>query len=288
MKKVSVSLILIILVLTTISTKVLRYTSGIAGYTGSPGEMSCNSCHGGGSIAPSSAITLSTSPTFSNNEYSPGTVYDVSLHVSAAGYSKWGFACEILNSSNLSTGTVQVIDNEVQFINARSRVNATHTGPKPGTSGATFSFQWLAPLSGEGNVTFYLAGNSVNGDHSTGGDFPLSPVSFLLNEAAAVTPTHVTTGIQSVQSISGLKLSVYPNPTIDRKVNLAYYLNKPQSILLELLDIQGNTTKVLLRETRSQGHHTHSADLKDVSLGIYFIRAVANSQKVSQKLITIQ
>lgn len=287
MKKIIAGIGLTIAVLTGTSAYVLRYSSGIAGYTASPGELSCNSCHGGGAVAASSALTISAAPAFDNNEYTPGAVYDVSVHVSAEGYSKYGFACEILNNAHVSTGTMQVTGADVQLLNAGSRKNVTHTGPKAGSNGATFSFQWLAPDSGEGAVTFYVAGNSVNGDHSTGGDYPVPPVTLTLGEGAAITPTPVATAMHknALGFVSGL--SVYPNPAVDGLTNLSFFLGKPQAVIAELLDLNGKPVKLLLSEKDLQGFQQHVLNLRGITPGIYFIKTSVNGQRAAQKLIVV-
>lgn len=300
MKKIIAALSLIIVVLTGTSAYMLRYSSGIAGYTASPGEVSCNSCHNGGVVDSAAAITMSTSPAFSNNTYSPGAVYDISVHVSAAGYSKFGFDCEILNGSHVSTGTMQVMGTDVQLLNAGGRINVTHTGPKPGTNSATFSFQWLAPASGEGAVSFYIAGNSVNGDHSINGDFPVPPVSFTLIEGSAVvTPTLITdtlivddpvvaTGLKTQGQHVISQVTIYPDPVTLGSANFSCSLIRPQLVVAELLSLQGMPVKILLRETLLQGYTTKMLNLQDVESGVYFIRISVNGQNASQKLIIVQ
>src|SRR4051812_32283270 len=96
-----------IIVLATSSVTLKKHSSsqnGIVGYTGAPGSFgTCASCHGGGT-AP--GITITTVPEFINNMYAPDSLYQITVSGSAAGFSHFGFACEILKTGNTDAGTI--------------------------------------------------------------------------------------------------------------------------------------------------------------------------------------
>src|SRR5688572_9187434 len=209
MKKKFIACVLAAIVLTCSSAYVIKSSGGLAGYTGSPGEVTCGTpgCHGGGASA-ASGITLTATPSFSLGEYMPDSVYQISIQMSATGFSRFGFGCEILGKNNTNAGTMQLPGPGVKFLNAfNGRRNALHTIPKlAGT--ASFDFQWVAPSTPD-TVTFYVMGNAVNGNGSTSGDFPLAPVSMSLSPKPL--PVDPTTLIRELPSFV-TKVYLYPNP----------------------------------------------------------------------------
>src|SRR5688572_16248038 len=72
-----------------------KSSNGITGQTGSPGEGTCSGCHGGGSNA--TTVSINADPAFVSNEYIQGQTYTITVTVSGAGYSKFGFGTEILH-----------------------------------------------------------------------------------------------------------------------------------------------------------------------------------------------
>jgi len=257
---------------------IVKNSGGKAGQTGSPGEGDCGACHSGGSSIVSGA-TITAIPSFSNNTYVPGNTYTMTVAVGALSFTSFGFACEILNSSNTDAGTMQNAGTGVQLLNAANgRKNATHTAPKAGASNfATFSFQWVAPSTGA--VTIYAAGNCVNGTGSTLGDLPVK------TSLALVSPT-VSTGIsENSAEMSGF--SFYPNP-VKESVTINYVLNQSGQVLIELVGINGQLVSQLVNEKQSQGIHKMSVQISsEVASGVYFLRTSLNNKSVNQKLITI-
>jgi len=286
MKKIITTLSLLLVTLVSTSAFMYKYSSGIAGYTGAPGETSCANpgCHSGGTST-SSAITITATPSFTNGEYVPGTTYTISVVANAAGFTHYGFGCEILDDFSTSVGTMQTISGAgVKLLNAGSRRNAVHSTPKTANSGtATFNFKWVAPDEGGGNITIYAAANAVNLNGVMSGDFPIAPVNLVVAEGAAP----VNTAIRSNEKTTRYDVSVYPSPA-NGFTTLSYFLNASQTIAVELIDISGKTVKELVNEKQDTGDHEHLLNLESVPAGVYFIKLSADNQKVAQKLITVQ
>lgn len=293
MKKKLTSALLIFISILGSSAFITKSSNGISGYAGSPGEGTCSSCHGGGSSA-ASGITITTSPAFSVNinsetEYMPDSVYQISIAVEAASFTHYGFASQILNNSNTNAGTFQSLGAGVKFLGPTNKRSMVHTTPKIGSSGqgVTFTYNWKAPSGG--NATIYAIANAVNGNNSTSGDFVISPVS--LNLVAAPTPTSNTdsvgVGIKKIAFESVSAVSIYPNPA-NSLSTLSFYLNENKLITVELIDIRGTLVKELHNQQQEAGSHALFLNLNGVASGVYFIRTLADHQKVSQKLITIQ
>lgn len=156
-----------------IVANVFASQSGIAGRTGSPTESNCTSCHnsytlntGGGSIAITHNIPASG--------YVPGTTYAISVTVAKTGLALFGFGFEALTASNTSAGTIVVTNTtKMKLVTAgNGRVNITHkTNGGAGTSPLAFSFNWTAPATNLGNITFYSAGVACNNNGNEFGDY---------------------------------------------------------------------------------------------------------------------
>jgi glucose/arabinose dehydrogenase len=147
-----------------------------AGYTRAPGEEpdACRECH-----LPQEAgtgnITVNAPPT-----YAPGQTYQISVvHTNTdATRKRWGFQLTALDDTNQKAGTLapradgltQVLNNQGPFP-ARQYIEHTSLGNFDGqTGGATWTFNWTAPSTDVGPVTFYAAGNHANGNGNSDGD----------------------------------------------------------------------------------------------------------------------
>ncbi len=257
-------------------------SNGIAGYTGSPGENTCSNCHGGGSSA-SSNIVISSTPSFTNNEYVPGTTYTIDITVSALAFSRFGFGCEILNPNNANAGTMQNPGLGVKFLNSGQRKNATHTTAKINTGSATFSFEWLAPQSGQ--ATIYCSGNAVNGNGNTGGDFPLSPVSLALQAAQPIEPPIDPVGVIET-SFSIENVTVFPNPS-DGLCQITFNLKQEGQLKISICDLNGKEIINLFEVKQTKGQHSKILNFEALHSGVYFLKFYLDKTKVIQKLIIV-
>ena len=284
MKKTITVIILSIATITLCTAFIIKNSNGKSGYTGSPSEATCANCHGGGTSAAKS-ISITASPAFIQDKYLPDSAYTVSITVNATGFSEFGFGCEILNMFNLSIGNMQTAGPGVQFLNAgNGRKNATHTTSKVGTNSATFTFTWIAPSAGGSDAIFYVCGNAVNGNNAMSGDLPI-PYSYSITEGVAPTPTN-NVSFEKTENYSISKFYVAPNPTQDF-TKISYFLNESKNIQIELVEISGKIIKEFVNEVQIAGPHNQLLDLTMVAPGIYFIKATANGQKITQKLISI-
>jgi hypothetical protein len=287
MKKFILSVALLITAILGSSAFIKKSSSGIAGYTGSPGEGTCATCHSGGTSA-SSGITITAVPAFSVNinsetEYVPGADYQITIETAASGFSKYGFGCEILTPSVTNSGTMSAPGSGVKFLNSGAKRNAVHTSAKNGSS-AQFTFNWKAPASGD--ATIYAIGNAVNGANGDNGDFVIAPVS--LNLVSAPIPLDTANSVnlkkQNSSPLSGV--SVFPNPA-EKISQISYYLRESSEIRIELVSMNGSLIKVLYQQQENPGAYTQILNFQNVTAGVYFIKISANYSMSSQKLIVV-
>jgi len=147
-----------------------------AGYTGAPGEEpeACAECH-----VPADAGTGHISIN-APQTYVPGQTYPITVTHTNPDLTRirWGFELTVLDTSDETAGNLQALDGLTQILNnagpggARQYIEHTAAGTFIGQQNtATWTFNWTAPLTDIGIVTFYAAGNQANNDGNTSGDY---------------------------------------------------------------------------------------------------------------------
>lgn len=144
-------------------------------HTNAPGEGNCTECHFGSALnSNGGSVAITNLPT----SYTPGQQVDVTVTVSFAGRSTFGFQLTAIDDSGKQAGTFTLTDaNAMQIFedsvngNARSYVEHTSNGVTAQTPGKrSWTFTWTAPATNVGKVTFYAAGNAANGNFNSTGD----------------------------------------------------------------------------------------------------------------------
>ncbi|MFZ4521273.1 MAG: choice-of-anchor V domain-containing protein [Bacteroidales bacterium] len=125
------------------------YPSGApSGYTGSPGDgQDCHDCHGGSATAVSGWITTNIPA----GGYTAGSTYNITVSVSGSG-SK-GFQVSPQNAAGTQLGTMVAGSGSETTGSGKYVTHSSSSSSNP----ATWTFQWIAPASGTGSVTFYGA-----------------------------------------------------------------------------------------------------------------------------------
>ncbi len=140
-----------------------------ASRTGAPGELTCTDCHNAGTGAGTFSIVAPTN-------YVPGQTYSIQVkHVTTNNTRKrWGFQMTAL-ANNVSAGTLAIANGTTQIKTSssnRSYIEHTSTGTFANqTGGATWTFNWTAPATSVGNVTFYAAGVQADNNGSENNDW---------------------------------------------------------------------------------------------------------------------
>lgn len=252
---------------------IAKFSTGKTDKTGSPGEGTCADCHSGGSGT--TMANVSFNPSITSGSYTPGQTYTVTVSIINNPFSKFSFACEILDASNNNAGTMSNPGTGVQFmVGSNGRNVATHTSPKTGTGSAQFTFEWTAPTSGI--VNLYAIGNAVNGNGTTSGDKPSSTFSLSLNPdltAVAINP-------QKIQSIS-----VFPNPVKDVLNIQMSTSTKIENAEIQILDLNGKNI-FSNQFSLSSGNNQLSFNLpENISNGLYIINISHQHQKLSRLMM---
>jgi hypothetical protein len=182
-----------------------RATTGNGDNSGAPSANTCAQCHNSGAFNSSVSVEVFEEGTSTAvSDYLPGIVYDVKVKVSAdAGASGFGSQTTVLDANNAPIASFSAPS-------ANSQLTTLASGrqflEQSSTGSDEFTAKWTAPAAGTGSVTFYAAGNAINGNGATSGD-GASNTSFTLAEDLS----------SSNQSVNQLKVSMkaFPNPVQD-------------------------------------------------------------------------
>lgn len=120
-----------------------------AGNTGSPfdGGTCASNCHTateGGSIEFVTNIP--------EDGYTPGETYSITLNGSSQNATSFGFQLAAQDPTGAKLGTLVSTDLGTKFTNETNKDYLTHNTPK---SEGSWEFDWIAPNTGTGEVTFY-------------------------------------------------------------------------------------------------------------------------------------
>lgn len=144
------------------------------GNTGAPGEQTCNNCHEGSVNSGKGRLVILNVPA----EYTPNSKYRIDLVLEDPEALRWGVELTVVDGSGASAGTLQLLDSVTTELRAgqadgknRTYLVNTIAGNYTGRpEAASWSFEWIAPAQGTGNVTFYAAGVAADNDSSIRGD----------------------------------------------------------------------------------------------------------------------
>ena len=159
---------------------------GRAGVPGEGGTCFAAGCHssptplngGGGNVA----VTLSGGTT-----YTPGVAQTVTVTITDSAARVYGMqaAARLASGSSTQAGSFRVLTDRLQvecwstdFLRVAPKPTTgcaaatpleyiTHTRAEPGN---TFTFEWTAPATANGNIIVYVASNAANGNGSNSGD----------------------------------------------------------------------------------------------------------------------
>lgn len=279
MSKNSVLLLLFMAIIFIFSSEIWS-DNGRAGYTGAPGETTCTNCHnsyalnsGGGSINVHSSMN--------SFQYEPGQTYDIEVAVARSGNYLFGLGFEALDQSNANAGTLIINDAahtqiKSKIINSVSRKNVVHTlNGGSSLDSMVFNFQWTAPTSNIGEITFYYSGVAANGANNEAGDY-------VYNSHLVVSPISTT----SIGTISEkTKVLSVQNPVTDQ-LHINYCLGQSGRVVIDMFSMEGKLIKTLFRADRSPGLNTeHLTGLSEYPKGIYLLRTLLNNNMYSQKIV---
>jgi hypothetical protein len=254
-----------------------KFSSGSPiGRTGAPGESNCTTCHNGTAVSGSSENVFNVLENgIPVSSYTPGGTYEVSLSM-ASNPVKRGFQLIALDENNTMAGTFVSLNNGTNVVNGGSgKKYVNHTGQ--GSNAASFptwSFQWVAPSSDQGTVTFYVATNKTNANgQDTGDQIHLSQ--------------HQVFSTASVNEIDRkMKDFQVAYSTQNRMIYISYSSQVEGETFMNLVDLSGRPVAYTNLDGASQGENKHAFRVPDhIKPGAYIVHFFVNNNAISKSVM---
>ncbi|MBL7780193.1 MAG: T9SS type A sorting domain-containing protein [Saprospiraceae bacterium] len=258
------------------------------GNTGAPGDQTlngmpytCVDCHDDGAFNPFVAIHVVDSSNTPVSQYVPGRQYIARVTVNpSAGQTPAGYGFQMIalrDNGNVDLdGFTDVNPNNYKLVTiSNGRTYAEH--PTMSTSD-TFNVRWTAPTAGTGSVTFYAAGNAVNGNNNSDGD-GADYTSLQLFETGT---------LSDLQPFSGnsLRLKAFPNPC-DREINVSATLPFSGNLLLKVYDLSGNLIWSESALNLAPGAIARQIPTEKWPAGTYFLQLGGNEIDQTVKILKL-
>ncbi len=242
-----------------------------SGRTGAPGEGNCTACHSGavqtGNGFNTIVISDANGPV---TDYIPGDTYTVVVSMNTSS-SKNGFEILALNGSNAQAGTMTITDATHTKIVSGSAGKKYVTHTTSGTSISTWTFNWTAPATNVGNVTFYLATNETNVQNNDDGDL-IRTSNVSIGSTAGVEENSMISEVNIGYAASTNSLNV----VIDSKQN--------GSAAINIIDIAGKSVQFEQLGSVANGSNGFSVKLNNqLPAGMYVAHISVNNQFVTKK-----
>lgn len=238
------------------------------GRTGSPGDngQTCfTSCHGNAPGNGSGGEQTSVTHDIPASGYVSGTVYNVTVDMTGGG-SKFGFSLSAQNASGADLGSL-MMGSGTQLNGGGKYV--THTASSNTGSGSkSWAFQWEAPVSGSGPVTFYAASIFADGMSGNSGDY------LVLAENAT---SESSVGISEADLAA---VTIYPNPVVD-VIHVAA-IDVDEEIMITLFNVEG---KMVLQQKVQGGDIAIDIASKNLNTGVYFLNLEVDGKSTIKKLL---
>ncbi|MBL7813349.1 MAG: T9SS type A sorting domain-containing protein [Bacteroidetes bacterium] len=269
--------------------KTYKSSGGHPSSTGAPGEKTCadalNACHNNASVAKDSTSLVNTL-IFSqaDSTYMPGNTYTLTLKAYKPGISRFGFQITALNKSdNKPAGDWVITDADRTHaitgdFNLPDRKYVTHsTNGTPAISSGLgqWSFNWKAPATNVGNITFYYASNCTNNDGSAGSD-KIYLSSFTIKPSASATAQYLKKGSPLMVNLDAE----------NHKLLISYHLLQPSNADITLTDMQGKMVFSHSVSGKKSGKIHETMPLPaGLAKGVYVATLSVHSEQKSVKLL---
>ncbi|MCG3165335.1 MAG: hypothetical protein POELPBGB_01098 [Bacteroidia bacterium] len=270
MKKLLFVTILFIAVSVFEARRSISYTSGAPdGFTGSPfDDQTCATyCHHGIPETPLLGVMSSNIPL---SGYIPGTTYTISANLVKPGHTKFGFQISPMDDHGNVLGSMIELTGETQITGMGTYITHTQSGTT-GIGSKSWSFDWVAPEGGTGDVTFYGAFNVSNNNGSNNGDSIFT--------STYTIPEDITVGIELVDRSN--EIIVYPNPMKD--FFTVSFSETESKISASIFSVNGS---VVYNLQTAEGTKTYQLP-ETISPGIYYLRFSAGSKIYSKKIMVL-
>jgi hypothetical protein len=284
-RKKPLAVILLIITLPFLISTKPKTSGGHPSSTGGPDEKTCaqSGCHTVDAVFSDDSTNTLIFPT-SDSTYEPGKIYSISLEVKKTAITKFGFELVALeDTNNLSTGQLIVTDSSRTHlingtINGKARKYITHSTdgtPALSTGYTSWSFDWEAPSTDMGSITFYFITNCTNDNGAASGD-SFYQSSFTIKPKSS----------SSINDIFNERDLLITYSKSNHTIYLDYTLKKLSNLNIHIFDAQGKNLKNLDFNLKSAGRHSDQISLREnISWGVYTVNIQLGNQTVSRKIL---
>lgn len=244
-----------------------------AGFTGSPADgKTCGSnggCHSGNTIISQTGWITSDIPT---TGYTPGDTFSITATVTQNGITKFGFQLSPQSPTGTKLGTL-VANANTKLAGGSGKYIEQISLSTSGAGTKSWTFDWIAPVAGTGDVTFYASFNATNSNGGTGGD-QVYVSSLTVQEEDSLTEIAETNFSDDFK--------IFPNPnkgffTIDFSgPNL---IQNSQILLFNILGEQ------IYQSSLQNNRLPFSIDISKHGSGIYYLRIITDKESVNRTII---
>lgn len=271
------AILLILTIVFSYSDVFTNEVQPVAGRTGAPSETTCgtSACH---NTTPNT-FTGNVTITFSdpNLKYIPGDTYDVTVTVTEASITEWGFELTALDAANaLTPGTFLAEKNGVITSSPISGTfpNRKYRAHKNADGNNTWTFPWIAPSTNIGCITFYAAGNASNDNNALTGDhIYTSSLEICADSTNGIFSSSNNEGSFNIQSL------VYNQITVE------YNHSGIEPVRFSLYDMNGKLLQTLLDENSLQGKQVNTFKLANtIGSGMFLINYSSAEQSITKKI----
>lgn len=244
------------------------------GATSSSTTCARSGCHSSSTATTNNGVVLidkATSTPVTSGVYTPGKIYTVTLSgTNTNALPKFGFQVCAVNSSKASVGTISNIPSNTssdavgtkKILEQTAAISGTVVA---GTAAYSITFDWTAPASGTGTVTFYSIINAVNGNTTESGD----------NVGAQVSKTF-TENTTSVKELSAqIQTKIYPNPA-NYLLNIELENATVGNYNMQVSDMNGKTV-LNQNEIVNSASFVSKLNIAALAQGNYFLRIENNN-----------
>ncbi len=236
-------------------------------HTGSPGDggTRCNTsgCHVGGTPAVQTNQTITFTTNVPDTGYTPGSTYTFNVIISGTNpinptANEYGFeACVEKLSNNTKTGTL-IATNTTQTQVSAGYIKHKSVSPNGTNNMKTYSFNWTAPVTGNGPVKIYAVANisnNANGDDA--GDLIITNASDSIKE-------YIAPVVNGINTANASKINVYPNPATD-----VAYITIPNNLGTATINVYSLNGSLVHTQANTNG--TATLNTENWAKGSYLI-----------------
>jgi len=257
------------------------------GNTGAPGDQLttsgqprvCQSCHNSSAIQLNQTFEMTDAQGNPfDGSYTPGATYTVTVtnNVTVGNAARHGFQILCLTGGEgvegVEVSNWTAVSDNVQIATASNtgRTYAEHWEPSISNE---FEMEWIAPVEGTGEVTFYYVGAGVNNNNQTAGD------------GGTTNTITVSEGIESSTKDLTLdaNVSIFPNP-VGGSLNLETEVEEAGKYQVRIVDVLG---KVLTNQSidLASGSQLTILPTNHLVTGAYTIQLIKDGKFASQQIL---